>query len=130
MNGTSPLVGRLEVKYDGVFGPVCDDSFDLNAADVVCRQLGFFRAATVMFGSPFGKADGFILDDVVCSGTEDNLAKCAHDAWLSHNCEEDETVGIECIAGMLDLVIRLEKKELRITSIFSIFCHRYIPVSF
>lgn len=36
--------GRLEVTYDGlVWGPVCDDWFDVDdhQVEVVCRQLGF-----------------------------------------------------------------------------------------
>ena len=37
MNNT----GRLEISYSGVWGTVCDDSFDDIDAVVVCNTLGF-----------------------------------------------------------------------------------------
>jgi len=33
--------GRLEVKYDGVWGTVCDEGFTDIAAKVACNGLGF-----------------------------------------------------------------------------------------
>lgn len=33
--------GRLEICIDDIWGSVCNDGFDVNAARVVCRQLGF-----------------------------------------------------------------------------------------
>lgn len=37
-------VGRLEIYHNGQWGTVCDDSFNVTDADVVCNQLGYSRA--------------------------------------------------------------------------------------
>ena len=39
--GPSPLEGRLEVCFHGVWGTVCDSYFDVFDANVVCRQLAY-----------------------------------------------------------------------------------------
>ena len=41
VNGRVSSEGRLEVCQNGIWGTVCHDHWDDNAAGVVCKQLGF-----------------------------------------------------------------------------------------
>ena len=46
------------------------------AGDVVCRQMGYARAARVSTGGSTSKA--FLITDVVCNGNEKSLLECQH----------------------------------------------------
>ncbi|XP_052220549.1 deleted in malignant brain tumors 1 protein-like isoform X2 [Dreissena polymorpha] len=107
--GVSPNQGRVELFYNNTWGTVCDDSFDANAAGVVCSQLGFSRdraqvAATGQFGQGAGP---ILLDDLHCLGAETNLLQCDAKPWYQNNCAHSEDVGVICSNSGTSTSIRL-----------------------
>ncbi|VEN46185.1 unnamed protein product [Callosobruchus maculatus] len=97
VNGSSSHEGRLEVSHYGIWGTICDDDFNEDAAKFVCKRLGYKGASTVKKDSYFGAGSGPIwLDQVSCSGEELDLKDCTTWEWGEHNCDHNEDVGVIC----------------------------------
>ena len=100
VNGSAQYEGRVEILYNGEWGTVCDDRWDLNDAKVVCKQLDYFAAITTRDGAYYGKGTGrILLDNVNCIGTELNIEDCSHNSkWGLTNCNHDQDAGVKCRA--------------------------------
>ncbi|KAM9346650.1 putative DMBT1-like protein [Symphorus nematophorus] len=89
--------GRVEIYHEGKWGTVCDDGWDMAEAQVLCRQLHFPQAKSVVTGGDYGEAPGPIwLDDVNCKGTESYLSTCGFRGWGVTDCTHKEDVGVIC----------------------------------
>ncbi len=100
VDGPSENAGRVEVLIDGVWGTVCDDSFGIEEATVICRQLGYAGAEDFHVRAAFGAGDEPThLDDLACTGEEDNLLECDGADPGVENCSLLEDAGVTCIAG-------------------------------
>lgn len=99
--------GRVEVYHDGKWGTACDDGWDMAEAQVVCRQLRFPGAKSVVVGKDYGEASGPIwLDDIDCKGTESHLFTCGFKGWGMTDCTHKEDVGIICDTESTGLALR------------------------
>ena len=115
VGGSGRCSGRVEVLHEGAWGTVCDDLWDLNEAEVVCRQLGCGQAVSAVGKAHFGLGSGDIfLDNMQCAGVERYLGQCAHSGWLEHNCGHHEDAGVIC-SGSLSSSRQSPPKCLRTT---------------
>ena len=106
INGPTQYEGRVEVYHNGTWGTVCDDYWDINDAQVVCRQLGFGSAIAARRAAYYGEGSGQIwLDDVNCVGTELTIGGCSHRGWGFNDCSHLKDAGVKCsTAGNSDLL--------------------------
>uniref|UniRef100_A0A8B9T3S0 SRCR domain-containing protein n=1 Tax=Anas platyrhynchos TaxID=8839 RepID=A0A8B9T3S0_ANAPL len=97
VDGAGRCAGRVEIYYQGRWGTICDNAWDLADAAVVCRQLGCGGALEAAGSAQFGEGSGQIwLDGVNCSGAEAALWDCPAEAWGQHDCGHKEDVGVVC----------------------------------
>ena len=109
MGGQNQTEGRITILYDGQYGTVCNDIFDMDSANVVCRQLNFSGAISV---TSFGPGNGPIwLDDLQCNGTEMSIEFCSHSEFGVHNCIHDDDVGVVCACTYVSYVYIMVNKK-------------------
>ena len=98
VNGYTKYEGRVEVYYNGTWGTVCDDGWNDQNAQVVCRQLRLGTDGTAVLGfSPSASPSVPIwLDNVNCNGSESKLIDCQHNGLGVHNCDHHKDAGITC----------------------------------
>ncbi|KAL1788750.1 T-cell differentiation antigen CD6 isoform X2 [Sigmodon hispidus] len=120
VDGGSRCAGRVEMLEHGEWGTVCDDTWDLDDAHVVCKQLRCGWAVQAPAGLHFAPGQGPIhRDQVNCSGTETFLWDCPGllgDQYCGHKedagvvCSEHQswrlTGGIDSCEGQVEVNFR------------------------
>ena len=98
VGGGTLLEGRVEIFLLGQWGTVCDYSWDLADATVVCHQLGYLRAVEAPRSATFGAGSGpSWYSNVRCLGTEQNLTECTHNNYYSGSaCPHSQDAGVAC----------------------------------
>ncbi|KAL9850932.1 LOW QUALITY PROTEIN: antigen WC1.1-like [Geothlypis trichas] len=104
--GGSPCAGRVEVKLQGHWGTVADDSWDMEDAEVVCQQLGCGSASAAYYTDErFGIGDGLVsLALVDCRGDEATLWDCKIRGWGPYNSSVHDMAAAVVCQGFCQLV--------------------------
>ena len=92
-----PNAGRIEILYAGVWGTISRNSWDINDANVVCRQLGYQAAEAALTNRVYGPSIGPTwLTNLQCTGYETNVMNCAHDG-IANKTEQYSTTAFASV---------------------------------
>ncbi|XP_001179710.2 lysyl oxidase homolog 2 [Strongylocentrotus purpuratus] len=104
-----PHDGRPEVYIDGAWGTICASDWDMNDAEVVCRELnkGYANSITVSGTLPAvtGDVGNECLHRVKCYGHESLLSECEVLDKTTRSGTNDK--GIVCYPPSSDAGLRL-----------------------
>uniref|UniRef100_A0A3P8TX58 SRCR domain-containing protein n=1 Tax=Amphiprion percula TaxID=161767 RepID=A0A3P8TX58_AMPPE len=92
VGGTHLCSGRLQVKWNQVWSSVCSDGFDLQDAEVVCRELGC-GSPSGFKGELYGEAPEWSTE-FLCGGHESGLLHCDHSD--RDTCSPGTTITLTC----------------------------------
>uniref|UniRef100_A0A3B4XWL4 SRCR domain-containing protein n=1 Tax=Seriola lalandi dorsalis TaxID=1841481 RepID=A0A3B4XWL4_SERLL len=103
VNGTDLCSGRLEVRSNLSWSSVCEDDFDRQDAEVVCRELGC-GAPSAFQGALYGEVESPVwTEEFQCEGNESVLLDCNSFRTVRKTCLSGKAVGLTC-AGRVRLV--------------------------
>ena len=95
--------GRVEVFYNGKWGKICRDKWDMNDVKVVCTQLGFKSALAEFVGIDIkDKNVSIVISNVDCRGTESDLLSCSR---KDGDCVDDTGAQAMCEPSKLAIEI-------------------------
>ncbi|KAK7497162.1 hypothetical protein BaRGS_00011692, partial [Batillaria attramentaria] len=100
VGGGRPSAGRVEINIGGLWGTLCDDSFDHKDTDkdeAICSFLGYANQTPKVYPrSYYGPGSGLIwIDNFDCSANKMDLEQCLSPDD-SHTCHHTEDVGVDC----------------------------------
>lgn len=92
--------GRVEIKFDGEWGTICDAYLYASEAKVICRHLGYNGGSVLAVPDrPMPSYRNWIYSPY-CIGTEEKIWQCGNAGWnvSSSICSSLHTndAGVKC----------------------------------
>ncbi|EDV29084.1 uncharacterized protein TRIADDRAFT_19518, partial [Trichoplax adhaerens] len=77
VGGNSSREGRVEIYRNSTWGSICGHNWNIQAANIVCKQLGYHGAQRTACCGQFGNGTGhYMLSNVHCEGNEKLITDC------------------------------------------------------
>ncbi|XP_030834736.1 scavenger receptor cysteine-rich type 1 protein M130 [Strongylocentrotus purpuratus] len=100
--GSGNYEGRVEVRVNGRWGTVCNETWDMDDATVVCRELG--NRTAIKYDVMYGEGEGPILyTNSMCTGEEERLQDCPNEEPTVDVCKHTHDAGVQCSFKDVDL---------------------------
>ncbi|XP_041831255.1 deleted in malignant brain tumors 1 protein-like [Melanotaenia boesemani] len=110
-NGLHYCTGIVEFYNNGQWQPICGESWDVNDAMVVCRQLNCGKAHRITTESEHGVVAGEIFSkQVECNGNEFILSQCPLKPFEDKPCNATTVASVVC-TGSLEVRLANGKDE-------------------
>ena len=95
---TSQNEGLVEVYLKETWHLICRETFDLQAANVACREFGLTEALEI---TNIFKQDqaSHIMTSLKCTGNEERLTECQYEFGVSRSCPNMIYAGVVCREG-------------------------------
>ena len=93
VGGRNQYEGRVEVNRSGEWQTVCDNSWDIAEAEVVCRWLGYGYAILAIQSAAFGEGSGRQWGRYwYCKGNEASLDYCSSSRNFCFHSEDASVI--------------------------------------
>ncbi|KAJ8264207.1 hypothetical protein GJAV_G00146460 [Gymnothorax javanicus] len=96
VGGEGECSGRLEVFLNGSWNMVCGDSWGMEEAQVVCRQVGCGSAVAALSATAGTGSNSSWLTEVKCRGSELHLWDCQYSEPQHNSCPQRNPAGVTC----------------------------------
>lgn len=111
-SGPNWCAGNVEIYYFGAWEKVCGYLWDLQDAEVVCRQLGCGSPLTTTYYFPSSNSYPYMITEVNCTGYESYVWDCPYTYWYRVCRHGAASVvcsgGYLCSGGIFLMKIHLE----------------------